>query len=309
LGAWFFLVLAPSSSIMPLTGAIVGDHRMYLPLVAPVAFAAFAAWVGLDAWGRAGGLSARGRDAIAIGLTLLVAVTLGTLTLRRNRDFRDETILWSDALAKSPGNPRAHNNLGSALVRQGKLDAAMEHFEEALRLRPNDCEARFNVGLVLLRQKHYDAAIESLRQAIQLDPRLTEAHHNLGLALLAKNDYEAAIAAFRAAMARNPEHAGAHNNLAWILATCPEPRWRDGPQAVREAEEAMRLVHREDPEMLDTLAAAHAAAGQFETAVATVDRALAQPVPAGRPDLPGKLRDRQALYRSGQPYRMPAPTP
>jgi tetratricopeptide (TPR) repeat protein len=249
------------------------------------------------------------RSAYATIATLAVALVLGGLTVRRNRDFRDEAILWADALAKSPGNPRAHNNLGSALVREGKLDAAMEHFQAALAIRPNDCEARFNVGLVLLRQKQYDAAIESFRTAIELDPRLTEAHHNLGLALLQKHDYDGAVAAFHAAIARNREHAGAHNNLAWVLATCPEARWRNGPEAVREATEALRLVHRDDPEMLDTLAAADAEAGRFDAAVTTIDRALALPPPAGRPDLPDKLRDRQALYRAGQPYRMPAATP
>jgi len=232
-------------------------------------------------------------------------LVLGSLTVRRNRDFRDERILWADALAKSPGNPRAHNNLGSALVREGKLDAAMEHFEAALRIRSNDCEARFNVGLVLLRQKQYDAAIESLRQAIQLDPRLTEAHHNLGLALLAKHDYAGAVTAFRDALARNREHAGAHNNLAWVLATCPEPRWRDGAQAVREAEEALRLVHRDDPEMLDTLAAAYAEAGRFDEAVQAARSGLAHATAAGQAAVADQFRQRVELYQKRQPLRIP----
>ncbi len=336
LGAWFFVVLAPTSSIVPLTGAIVGAHRMYVPLVALVAAVVAAGSLLLDRWVPARGSLARVAGTAGVAL---LAVGLGTCTFERNRVFQSDITLWTDAVTKSPGNARAHNNLGSALLRQGQLEAAQGHFATALRLDPNSAEALGNRASALIRQGNLDAAAVDLRRALQLaprnapahynmglialrrgdpntaatafraalaaDPGMAEAHYNLGLACLQSRDESAATQEFRAAIELNADHAGALNNLAWVLATSANPRRRDGAAAVRYAERAVRLGRDTDPDWLDTLAASYAEAGRFDAAVATVERALQQAAASGRQQLAPKLTARLALYKAHEPYRMP----
>ncbi len=126
----------------------------------------------------------------------------------------------------------------------------------------------------------------------------------------------------RAALTLAPEHLEARNNLAWLLATCPDERLRNGAEAVRLAEELQRLAARArriarkddaaqqvsklDVEYLDTLAAAYAEVNRFADASATVQRARALAADAGHADLAQKLDARAELYRAQRPHRMPA---
>ena len=99
-----------------------------------------------------------------------------------------------------------------------------------------------------------------------------------------------------------PVEWSATNNLAWILATSPNPVLRDPEQAVRLLE-AVRREEETLPELLDTLAAAYAAAGRFEDAVRSADQALA--LAHHQRELAAAIRERQTLYRSGRPYVEP----
>ena len=114
-----------------------------------------------------------------------------------------------------------------------------------------------------------------------------------------RGEYKAALAQLREALKLEPDRAAALRNMAWILATCPDPTVRNGPQAVGLAERAARLSAPDDPTLLDTLAAAYAEAGRFAEAVRTAERAAAL---ATQP-LAATLRARVALYEAGQAFR------
>ena len=134
-GIWFFLILAPTSSVVPVTGQPVAEHRLYLPLAAVLMLGVL-------------GLHARlGRRSLAVCLVL--AVGLGALTVRRNADYRSEKSLWADTLAQVPDNPRAHYCLGHALEKEGRLTEALWHYQEMVRLSPNFAEAQRNLGAML----------------------------------------------------------------------------------------------------------------------------------------------------------------
>jgi serine/threonine-protein kinase len=90
------------------------------------------------------------------------------------------------------------------------------------------------------------------------------------------------------------------NSLAWLLATCTDPGVRDGARAVRFAEEAVAATGRRDPRILDTLAAAHAEAGQFDTGAAVEKEAMALlQTDEERNEYGARLK----LYEAGTPYR------
>jgi len=97
------------------------------------------------------------------------------------------------------------------------------------------------------------------------------------------------------------------NTLAWLYATYPDAGLRSGEQAVALAERATELVGRKNPRMLDTLAAAHANAGQFPAAVETACKALELAEQAGNAALAKEIRGRLFLYRAGKPYLQPSP--
>ncbi len=223
LGACFFVILAPSSSVIPVATEPMAEHRMYLPLAAvAVAFAA-----GLHAL-----LGRRSLPAL-----LALAAVLGWATVRRNSVYADEEGLWRDTLAKCPSNERARNNLGNVLAgRAGRLDDAIAEYREAVRLRPTYAEAQFNLGCALERSAGGTGeAIAAYRSAIALKPDFAEAHNNLGNALekLPGSSPEA-ITQFEAAVRLNPGYAEARNNLGGALLDVPG-RLGDATDQIREA--------------------------------------------------------------------------
>ncbi len=145
-----------------------------------------------------------------------------------------------------------------------------------------------------------DGALAELGEAIRLDPKLAIAHNNLGMALVRKGDVDGALAAFREAIRLDPNSAGAHNNLAWLLAVGPDDV-RDSKQAIAHATQACELTGWKNPGYLDTLAAAHAAAGDFDKAVEFQKKALS--VPAFEAADGKSARDRLQLYAQKKPYR------
>jgi Flp pilus assembly protein TadD len=93
------------------------------------------------------------------------------------------------------------------------------------------------------------------------------------------------------------------NNLAWILATHPDAARRNPGKAVQLAEAATRLTQRKEPNFLDTLGVAYAAAGQFEDACRAADLAVALYQVAGDARMEQEVRARLELYKKGAAYR------
>lgn len=199
LGAWFFAILAPSSSILPLATQTMAEHRMYLPLAAVVVLFV----LGLRA--VAGG---RGLAAGAV-----LAAVLGFATAERNRDYRSEVALWTDTARKLPTNPRAHYNLGVALDQAQEVPEAMLHYREAIRLKPDYVEAHNNLADDLQRAGRLPEALAEIGEAVRLKPGNAEARYNQGNALYALGRVPEAIASFQEALRLRPAYAEARTNL------------------------------------------------------------------------------------------------
>jgi tetratricopeptide (TPR) repeat protein len=114
-----------------------------------------------------------------------------------------------------------------------------------------------------------------------------------------RGDYQRAIADFRQAISIDAQSAEAHRSLAWLLATCPDQRYRNSRQALASAERAAQLAAPGDAIVLDALAAAHANAGQFDRAIRYQQEAIVN-VPG---DFAGPLQERLALYQGRRPFR------
>lgn len=231
LGAWCFLILAPTSSIIPLADAAF-EHRMYLPLAAVLTGLVLAASEGL----RRLHVDTRLRTVCSVGLLAGLVGVLGALTIRRNTDYHSEVTLWRANVLARPHNARAHTYLAAALLDQGRLTAATTHFETALRLRPDFEEAHNAFGNALIQDGRRSEAIAQYREAIRLRPDYAAAYNNLGAALLQQGAVAQAIDSLTEALRLKPGYAPAHNNLGNALVLKGESR-----EAIAHYREALRL--------------------------------------------------------------------
>jgi spermidine synthase len=139
--------------------------------------------------------------------------------------------------------------------------------------------------------------------ALEVTERNHIAHAFLGAAYAERGQTAETIRHYREAVRIRPEFRTAANNLAWLLATARDPSLRDPVLAVSLAESAAAPPAPANPAVLDTLAAAYAAAGRYGEAARVAEQALLQAEAAGPAALAAQIRERLALYRAGRPYQ------
>jgi tetratricopeptide (TPR) repeat protein len=210
---------------------------------------------------------------------------------------------WHKALTLSPEDDKANTNLGALLMSQGKLNDAITRFETALRANPEFTSARNNLGLVFLHQGNLDRAVKEWTLAVATDPRSVEARANLGNGFLMRGRFTDALAQWREALELEPYRLPILTNVAWMLATCPDSRVRNGREAVLVAERAREVADPGDPRALDVLAAAYAEAGRFKDAATTAREALRIAVRSNAAELAEALNARLSLYAKGKAFR------
>ena len=304
----------------------VSDHLQYKPLIAVVALAA-------------AGLAAFPNKTAFRCTAIALVLTLSVLTFERARVFATPEGLLRDTIAKNPAawpvqndlgvilvkrgnyseamehfaaslqynpdNPGAHANLGYVLARQGKFNEAEPHFLASLKIKPDDPVVHENFAEALARQERDQEAILHLRAAIIFQPKFKpkiEPHMKLAALLYKTGDPRQAVARLHHVLSLKPDHAEALNNLAWILATCPDDRVRDGGEAIRCAERACQLAEFKHAGMAGTLAAAYAEGGRFPEAVATAELAVRLATAANDTRFAAVNQQLLMLYRAGKPW-------
>ena len=203
IGAWFFVILAPTSSVVPVAGQPTAEHRMYLPLVAVVVLVV----IGVH--------RLVGRRSLV--LFLAAALGLGFLTAQRNEDYRSEASIWSDTAAKRPHNLRALNNLGVALANAGRVTEAMARYRQTLQIDPHYAEAHVNLGAALFNMGNVPEAMQHYEEAIRSKPDYPESYYNLGNALGKLGRVKEARERYEQALRLRPDYANAHNELGLLL--------------------------------------------------------------------------------------------
>jgi tetratricopeptide (TPR) repeat protein len=257
IGLWFFIILAPSSSIVPVKDPAM-EHRMYLPLAAAVAalviggYALLGRLLGHD-WS---GVSAR--RAIGALLVIAAAVALSVRTYYRNKDYAGPLAIWQSVLKFRPGNARAWVNYGESLTRYAEYEKAAEAFRRAIALRPNQHDAHYNLGNAYQSLGRLDDAEKAYHASLKISPNdlpshimlgnvymtqerngeaeaefrtaiaaatrttdraiLAKAHYNLGNTLAKRVRLDEAIEQYRKAVEVRPEYDKAHYALGWAMA-------------------------------------------------------------------------------------------
>ena len=391
LGTAFFILLAPSSSVVPVITEVVAEHRMYLPSVLVVLIAV----VGL----------AQRLPAVSVTLCLGAIAALATATHQRNTVYLSPLALWTDTAEKAPQNQRAWVEIGAALTNSGDTAGGDRAYETAIKIDPGDAAANFGLGVsaarrgdctravelyqialarranmvvlrfnlgqclsilgrwreavdhyaaaaglastdaeihsqyahaleqvdrledawhehqaalrlnpdwsvahfqfanLLIRMGRSDEARAELETAVRQDPAFVVARHRLAMEYAAHGQMTQAIEQLREAVRLDPKRTGALDDLAWFLATAPDPKDRNGEEAVRRASEAIVLLRGKRTHALDVLAAALAEAGRFEEAARMQGEALATAAPGDA----AAMQERRDLYLQNQAYRVRTP--
>ncbi|MDQ2920246.1 MAG: tetratricopeptide repeat protein, partial [Acidobacteriota bacterium] len=189
-----------------------------------------------------------------------------------------------------------------ARFRKGDPDGAISDYTKAIELDPRYAQAYGNRGLVRESKGDLDGAISDYTKAIEMDPRHALANYNRrGVARYSKGDPEGAISDYTKAIELDPRDVQPYNNLAWLWATSPKEAVRDGKKAVEYALKAAELTNWQEPNVLDTLAAAYAEAGKFDEAVKWQNKALSSPDYVKTYGEEG--RQRLQLYTQRKPFR------
>lgn len=274
------IVLAPTSSVVPIALQPIAENRAYLPLAPICVLLALGAGMLPGRWAASALVSA--------------LAAFSSLTLARSGAFHDNIALWRDTIAKRPENPRARNNLGYFLQLRGNPEALL-HYQAAVDMAPDFAPARVNYALVLaeigrapeailhareaLRLEPRSApahaalamafnalgqsqdAIREAQQALELTPRTPVAHSEIGKALMQLNQPAEAIAHFLAELQLRPNHAAVHSHLGAAY-------YRAGriTDAVDQFQSALRLQPAY-PEAEQNLASALSQLGQLEPAI------------------------------------------
>lgn len=253
-GLAFFILLAPTSSVVPIATQTIAEHRMYLPLAVVLSV------VGVS-------LAAL-RPRLAAPLLGVLALGAGVMTFARTQDYCSALVLWEDTAKQRAQNPRAHYNYGNELLDAGRVEEARAQFAETIRLMPGLAEAHNNLGNALVRLNRPDEAAVSYERALALYPAFLEAHNNLGYVRLQQNQPVEAEKQFRLVVAQAPQRAQAHASLADTLAQLGR-----GAEANDEYERALQLSPA-DANLHCNFGNLLASEGRFADAIAHYERAV-----------------------------------
>jgi Tfp pilus assembly protein PilF len=300
LGAWFFLILAPSSSVLPILTEVAAEHRMYLPLAAVIG----AVVTGLYVTG--GRLIRNTRTATVVaGLAVVLVVgALGVETRARNRVYWSAEGLWQDTVEKRPSDARPRVAYAEALAAADHLAEAEAQLQAAIGLAPEDPVARVRLGAVLARQNRFDAAIPQIEQALTLRPADIDAHRFLAEIYAVRRQDRLAVQHYERALAVVPDDPDLMARLAAILADSRDVSVRDAARALALADRAVGLTSGREPRLLEILSVAQAAAGRFADAASTARAAIEIARARGDRAMVSSLEYRASAYESAarQPF-------
>jgi protein O-mannosyl-transferase len=224
------------------------------------------------------------------------------IVLGAEKKYDEAVSAYQQAIGLDQNHYQAMNELGAIKYKQGFLDEAVNYFRRSIQQNPNYVEAYSNLGLALQKQKKFKDSLSCYLKALQIEPDYADSWYNLALCQHALGHLQTALDSYHKALQFDPNSIGALNNLAWAMAANPDPQVQKPAEAVLLARKACDLTSFENPGILDTLAVAYAANGQFKQAAETAQKALDTATAAGNTDMAEGISSRLQLYRAGKPF-------
>ena len=292
---WYLIMLVPVIGIVHVGNQSQADRYTYLPQIGLYL---------LLAWG-AFELGARLVFYRVLLATVAVAALVALIFQARVQAsyWQDGETLWSHALEATTQNIIAEANLGDALYSKGKDTEAWMHFGNSLRINRHQPTLLSSVGVFYLEAGRIEEALAHLQEAVEMEPKCEDAYYNLGNVYLTIGNGPEALVHYQRALDLDPDDIQALNNMAWILATWPNERVRDGLRAFTLAEHADSLTRGQNQVIRATLAAAYAETGRFPEAVQTAERAIRLARAENNQGRASSIEAQLQSYKSGLPFR------
>ena len=210
LGGIFFLILAPTSSVIPIKD-LAFEHRMYLPLASVVTLVLIALLISIQ---RLSYLRGSWRFVTTYTIACAtIALLLGTATYQRNGVFQSELSLWQDTIAKAPNNLTVMTGLATLFAQEGNSQQAKIHFERALKIAPEDPKTNANYAGFLIDQNQLELAGECLEKAFQGDPNHLDAITNMAHLQNRLGNFQEAIKYYEVAILGTPQDEELQSSL------------------------------------------------------------------------------------------------
>lgn len=266
LGIWFFLILAPTSSVLPIKDALF-EHRMYLPLAAIIVGVVLGADVVLRRLVTRRNLGHSSHQTWAVALATLTVVALIVTTARRNTAYASQTSMWKDVVSKRPDNDRAHYNLGTFFLHEKRPKKAADSLRKSLAINPEQAAAEYNLGKALAQQGMHHEAIEHYEKALALNSNFHEAYNNLGNAHIRLGNVATGLRNLEESLWIDPTYTEAHYNLGTTLVSIG--RFEEGITHLHTARE----LEPNTPRVLIGLVKAYVSFGDALAAAKQLDRA------------------------------------
>jgi tetratricopeptide (TPR) repeat protein len=208
-GAIYLVGFSVTANLLVATGTIMGERLAYLPSAGFCLFIA-AVWIRLESY----------KPWIAWVLFAVLMAALGTRTVVRNRDWRNNLTLYSAAVRAVPGSAKMHADLGTEYLKQDRLSAARAEFQTALRIFPDFSEAMENYGIVEGGMGHDQEARQLLQKALSLTVQGSMDHDfmavNLATQLMKMGENNDALKLLNQTISDFPGYAWAWSNRAVI---------------------------------------------------------------------------------------------
>lgn len=205
------------------------------------------------------------------------------------------------ALRLKPGEVPLLIDLAAYQGAQGKQPEAIATLRHAIELSPTNATAQSNLGALLANSGQREIAISHYRLALSYEPKNPNTHHNLALALMHTGHLTEARAEFETALAHDDQYLPSAKQLAWLLATHADSR--DGRASQHYVGMALAANGGiTSAPLLDVAAAAHAATGDFNRAIAAAKEALNLAQRQSATNHATQIRRRIAVYESGRPF-------
>jgi arylsulfatase A-like enzyme/Flp pilus assembly protein TadD len=225
---------------------------------------------------------------------------LSILLLEENYD--EAKPLCEKLLSQRPGISRLHIRMGEIAVKQNDYTTAVSHFNKAVTLDPQGAAAQRSLATALALQDKLDAAVEHYEKSLQILPEQPVVLDNLARIYSRQGKVAEALTLWDKALSLKDNWPEVLNNLAWVKAAYEDEDFYEPNEAISLAHRACELSNYENAAMLDTLAVAYAAAGNFPEAIKTAEKALELLGAEGQAELAAQIQAHLDLFKSGQPY-------
>ena len=199
-------------------------------------------------------------------------------------------------------NADLYDRRGLVYLNMRDYDHAITDLTDAIKLHGDGVETLENRASAYEGKKQDDLAIADLTRALQINPKNANAYQQRAAAYQKRRQHDLAFADLTHAVEAAPDDSTAQNALAWMMSTCPDQKFRNGKEALTHANKACDLTSWQKGELIDTLAAAYAEAGNFSRAIMWQQRAITL-MKSDSKEQQQESAKRLELYKAKQPYR------